>query len=731
MEQIWADKVPGYRFGRFVRPASSRSATSSRTRDIAVSGGYGNYSWQTRNSRVGSEIDEYINSLSSPQDKAKAALIIQDFAGRVTTSSSNPLGRSRYPGVIQPSHIAREGIGLSAILQANGLPALIQKARTHQTHLTRASVSGGRRYVSRYVVDFDAMSNLQANAGTLKVADFIARNMGRKNKYNTLFKQSGLPKEKWQFTENQIDESISAMLSGKGDKLIGDNIGDIIFERDFVPIIDQIMINNGASPSQITAIKRNTILRRNRGGRVPGYNRGGRVARNQNRAGGTVRSGRRFYGDFHPTLASQMGLTPTPGFTPMPVGGQQISQASPSRGMLGMMGFQAASFGGMYAGQSLGSRFGSGGAMAGSIIGSMLPMMMMGGMGGRGLGKGTEEAYNFYGNKLDKSLAGNTKFATSLANNAAQGSKFSKVLMTMVGGLTKLNLVLAGVTLAVGAGIKIFENYKKTQELSAAEFGMTSEAAEKAGLKFTDYSKKIKDAVEAQKLLIAQNKINYQNMASAGTPFKMRQLEIAFSETKEQIGTALLPIMKQFADFLLATVVPNVQALAAGLTGENSVSAGVTEATQGAFEFGEQLRSTIQFVISIKDELIILGQIIAAVFVASKVAAFVTEIKLLTGAMVALNTASAAAAVSTAAASRIGLGIVGAGAVALAAVGNQAFTPTLPGGAVSTRGNPGQTINNITVKAIDSESAARAVTKAINESAARSNPYLSRAAVKK
>jgi TP901 family phage tail tape measure protein len=514
-------QVPGYRFGRFVRPASSRSATSSRTRDIAVSGGYGNYSWQTRNSRVGSEIDEYINSLSSPQDKAKAALIIQDFAGRVTTSSSNPLGRSRYPGVIQPSHIAREGIGLSAILQANGLPALIQKARTHQTHLTRASVSGGRRYVSRYVVDFDAMSNLQANAGTLKVADFIARNMGRKNKYNTLFKQSGLPKEKWQFTENQIDESISAMLSGKGDKLIGDNIGDIIFERDFVPIIDQIMINNGASPSQITAIKRNTILRRNRGGRVPGYNRGGRVARNQNRAGGTVRSGRRFYGDFHPTLASQMGLTPTPGFTPMPVGGQQISQASPSRGMLGMMGFQAASFGGMYAGQSLGSRFGSGGAMAGSIIGSMLPMMMMGGMGGRGLGKGTEEAYNFYGNKLDKSLAGNTKFATSLANNAAQGSKFSKVLMTMVGGLTKLNLVLAGVTLAVGAGIKIFENYKKTQELSAAEFGMTSEAAEKAGLKFTDYSKKIKDAVEAQKLLIAQNKINYQNMASAGTPFKM------------------------------------------------------------------------------------------------------------------------------------------------------------------------------------------------------------------
>jgi hypothetical protein len=251
----------------------------------------------------------------------------------------------------------------------------------------------------------------------------------------------------------------------------------------------------------------------------------------------------------------------------------------------------------------------------------------------------------------------------------------------------------------------------------------------KLGLGIDAATLKTKSHDEIMQILTGTYKGFIENEAT-NAEFKMRQLEIAFSETKEQIGTALLPIMKQFADFLLATVVPNVQALAAGLTGENSVSAGVTEATQGAFEFGEQLRSTIQFVISIKDELIVLGQIIAAVFVASKVAAFVTEIKLLTGAMVALNTASAAAAVSTAAASRIGLGIVGAGAVALAAVGNQAFTPTLPGGAVSTRGNPGQTINNITVKAIDSESAARAVTKAINESAARSNPYLSRAAVK-
>lgn len=252
----------------------------------------------------------------------------------------------------------------------------------------------------------------------------------------------------------------------------------------------------------------------------------------------------------------------------------------------------------------------------------------------------------------------------------------------------------------------------------------------KLGLGIDATTLKTKSHDEIMQILKGTYKGFIDNEAT-NAEFKMRQLEIAFSETKEQIGNALLPIMKEFADFLLATVVPNVQALAAGLTGESSVTAGITTATEGAFKFGEQIRSTIQFVISIKDELIILGQVIAAVFVASKVAEFVTQIQALTGAMIALNTASTAAASSAAAVTKIGLGVVGAGAVALAAVGNQAFTPSLPGGAVSTKGKPGQTVvNNISVRAIDSESAARAVTKAINESAARSNPYLSRAAVK-
>jgi hypothetical protein len=109
-----------------------------------------------------------------------------------------------------------------------------------------------------------------------------------------------------------------------------------------------------------------------------------------------------------------------------------------------------------------------------------------------------------------------------------------------------------------------------------------------------------------------------------------------------------------------------LQSFVAGLVGQNSVEAGVTEATQGAYQFGEQLRSTIKFVISIKDELMVLGGVIATVFVANKIVAFVTAIGTLVAAMKTLRTAAAGAAVATAFAT--GGTSVGAAALALTAV---------------------------------------------------------------
>jgi hypothetical protein len=159
---------------------------------------------------------------------------------------------------------------------------------------------------------------------------------------------------------------------------------------------------------------------------------------------------------------------------------------------------------------------------------------------------------------------------------------------------------------------------------------------------------------------------NFAENEALSTEKQFVRIQIAIDEAKESIGAALLPVVDQLAKFALNVLVPALQAVVAGLVGQNSVEAGITEATEGAFKFGEQLRSTIQFVIKIKDELIILGGIIATVFVANKIVAFVTAIGTLVAAMKTLRTAAAGAAVATAFAT--GGTSVGAAALALTAV---------------------------------------------------------------
>jgi len=258
----------------------------------------------------------------------------------------------------------------------------------------------------------------------------------------------------------------------------------------------------------------------------------------------------------------------------------------------------------------------------------------------------------------------------------------------------------------------------------------------KLGLGIDAATLKTKSHDEIMQILKGTYKGFIDNEAT-NAEFKFKQLTIALDETKEKIGIALLPIVKQLADYMLATVVPNVQAFAAGLTGENGVVAGITEATQGAYDFGQQLISVIKFIISIKDELIILGGIIATVFVVNKVLAFVAAVEVLVGAMVALRNSASLAAAATALAT--GGVSVGAGAAALAGVGLSVGLATgfgqttniAPPQAGYRGGGVAPTVtNNITVQSLDSEIAARAVAKVINESAARSIPALSGTSVR-
>jgi hypothetical protein len=180
---------------------------------------------------------------------------------------------------------------------------------------------------------------------------------------------------------------------------------------------------------------------------------------------------------------------------------------------------------------------------------------------------------------------------------------------------------------------------------------------------------------------------------------KIDRLRVGFDEAKESLGTALLPFVEQFITFLSETGIPTLNGFIAGLTGDEGLSAALDETQRGAESFGKTiaaisgiisgfitfLREAIGLVVSLANELIRVVNIIPGVNISALP-----------------NPAPSA---------------------------SRSSLPTVPrpsGGTYTT----GQGVTNITVNAIDGEGAARAVAKVINDSAARSNPYLSRAAVK-
>jgi hypothetical protein len=151
---------------------------------------------------------------------------------------------------------------------------------------------------------------------------------------------------------------------------------------------------------------------------------------------------------------------------------------------------------------------------------------------------------------------------------------------------------------------------------------------------------------------------------------KFERIRIATDEAKESIGAALLPVVEQLADYVLETVVPNLESFINGLTGEGSLTEATENATDGAFKFGEQVKKVFKTIVDLKDELKIVAGIIATVFLASKIAAGVTAtitlIRSLTAAYVALRNTALAAAIATRFAANPLLGLASAAAIAAA-----------------------------------------------------------------
>ena len=218
--------------------------------------------------------------------------------------------------------------------------------------------------------------------------------------------------------------------------------------------------------------------------------------------------------------------------------------------------------------------------------------------------------------------------------------------------------------------------------------GLGLSKAELSTLSFTEVQQKLSDLYGGS---AAANAETFQG--------KIDRLKVGFDEAKESLGVALLPQVEKFITFLNETGIPTLNAFIAGLTGDEGLSAGLQETQRGAESFGKAiavvagivsgfitfLREAIGLVVSLANELIRVVNIIPGVNIGS-----------------IPNPAPSAKGIPQ--------------------------LPQSPNARESR--SSGSTVNNITVQALDSESAARAVAKVINESAARSIPALSGTSVR-
>lgn len=162
---------------------------------------------------------------------------------------------------------------------------------------------------------------------------------------------------------------------------------------------------------------------------------------------------------------------------------------------------------------------------------------------------------------------------------------------------------------------------------------------------------------------------NFAENEALSTQKQMERVKIALDEAKESIGAALLPVVQQLTKWILENFIPALEAFISGLTGQGGLNGALTDSQKTAVEWGKKVRSFIDTVIFLKDELFLLAGVLGTVFVVSKIAAGVQATILLIQGLAAAYTALRNSAVAAAIASRFALNPLAGLATGAAVVG--------------------------------------------------------------
>lgn len=309
-----------------------------------------------------------------------------------------------------------------------------------------------------------------------------------------------------------------------------------------------------------------------------------------------------------------------------------------------------------------------------------------------------------------------TQLATGVTDNDLRAS-FQRLSVSTKDVTKSQDLLNLAIDISKGTGKDLSS---VVEALSKAYEGQDTRLV-RLGIGITQADAKAMDFTQTTKVLTNL----YGGAASANAETfqgRIDRLKQAFEEAKEEIGYRLLPFIEQFVNLIINQVIPKLQEFARYF---DPIKQAIKDNQEAFDAFGK-------FVVDVVIPILV-GTLGAALKTVGVIAGEVVDIigKVISAIKTAVDTAISAINTLIARYNAIpilpNIGSSGGGGVSNAAIAATTATATQTATAAqlaSAAARAGTTVNNITVQAVDSEGAARAVAKVINQSSSRSVPQL-------
>jgi hypothetical protein len=309
-----------------------------------------------------------------------------------------------------------------------------------------------------------------------------------------------------------------------------------------------------------------------------------------------------------------------------------------------------------------------------------------------------------------------TQLATGITDNELRAS-FQRLSVSTKDVTKSQDLLNLAIDISKGTGKElgtVVEALSKAYEGQDTRLARLGIGLSQADLKAMDFTQTTKALTNLYGGAAAANAETFQG--------RIDRLKQAFEEAKEEIGYRLLPFIEQFVNLIINQVIPKLQEFARYF---DPIKQAIKDNQEAFDAFGK-------FVVDVVIPILV-GTLGAALKTVGVIAGGVVDIigKVISSIQTAVDVAIAAINVLINRYNAIPLlpniATVGGGGVSNAATSATKATSTQTATAAqlaTAAARAGTTVNNITVQAVDSEGAARAVAKVINQSSSRSVPQL-------